>query len=198
MSPFSWYGKGNRSRSQVTILWQCCAASLGEALESSLLMKANWSCDSVARCVMKKTFSKPSPAQYTPRMMNKVSKVVTMLGTSTLMGALPSLILGSSLLSTIWLFYQPYWVVENTMGRAYITHPMWFLDSFSYFIMTPRQYILLDSYHSSWGWQTYWFPAGVSPQHFDYFTLGSRQKRAVNVWKFWCRIKKWRYIENWT
>ena len=55
------------------------------------------------------------------------------------------------------------------MGRMYKAHSVRFLDSFSYFLMAPRQFILFDSYRSSWEWYNYWFPVGVSPQcWFDY------------------------------
>ena len=37
------------------------------------------------------------------------------------------------------------------MGRAYNSYSVQFLDSFSYFFMSSRQFILFDHYLSWWG-----------------------------------------------
>lgn len=51
----------------------------------------------------------------------------------------------------MWLFLQPQLAVGRAMGRAYNTYLMQFLDSFSYFLTPPKQFIYFDSYHSSCG-----------------------------------------------
>lgn len=43
------------------------------------------------------------------------------------------------------VFFILYQAVESTIGRAYNIHLGQFLDSFSYFLMSPRQIILFDN-----------------------------------------------------
>lgn len=173
MGPFYWCEEnGDKPRAaipwQMVTLWKKPSGRTLNVYHCPSYIKANWSCDSMARDILETSFAKSSTSWYTPRVMAKVSEMVAMLGIATWM-------VDTTLFNSWWstvthrelsgFFHQPYQAVESTMGREYNTHFLQFSDSFLYSLMLPRQFILFDSYHSSWGWQAYWFPSGVGIPH---------------------------------
>ena len=63
----------------------------------------------------------------------------------------------------IWTFNWPYWAVENTMWRMYNAHSVQFFHSFSYFLMVTWVICIIKL--PFFKVVAYWFPFGVSAQH---------------------------------
>ena len=124
---------------------------LGKLLKGPLLtfyVKANWSCDSAARVILRKASAESTTAWSTPKALARYLRQCS-VGHSHMDDMFNSWgncsILGSpwsSSRSHLAFFFFFYWAVESTMGRMYNTHSVQFSDSFSYDAPSSAIYIV--------------------------------------------------------
>ena len=159
MNPFHWYGKENRDWSYAIIPWHTgrLCSNVEGALESYCCpfhMKVNWSCDSVARDILKKNLLNsawhgtllgpwPRSLRWWPCCVPSHRRQYYLLQLLVVHYHLPCV---------IQLLHWPWWPVESITERAYNTHSVQFLYGFSYFLMPLKQLISFRGYYSSWGW----------------------------------------------
>lgn len=82
---------------------------------------ANWSCDSAAMGIPKKAFAKSSTSWNNPAQWPKYLRWWQCWTQCYGWGTLICSILGSPwpFAMGLWLFYWPYWTIENTLNRAH-------------------------------------------------------------------------------